>query len=851
MHNKLLFILLTIMMMTSEAHAALVTVPLNQGWKFRQERLSNWHSATVPGTVQTDLMACHLLDDPFYRLNERGAQWVDKEDWIYETHFDLPAPLAGKKHVELLFNGLDTYADVKLNGKKIITADNMFRRWSADVTSLLRDKDNTLTVYFYSPTRKGVEAWEASPIKYVAANDQSENGGLFNMKVSAFTRKAGYNYGWDWGPRLVTIGIWRPVVLQGWDDTVLRDTWYRLPSVTEKVAKLTNTVTIDATSDLKNATLTVTDTRSGKLLATKKVSLEAGVNTLTLPFEIKNPHLWWSNGLGTPYLYQLKTTLSVNGKSYDEKTIELGVRSLKFVGEKDAQGRSCYFVLNGKKVFMKGADYIPNDNFLPRVTHEVYDRVVGDAASCNMNMLRVWGGGIYEDDYFYHLCDEKGILIWQDFMFACGLYPGEGAFLQNVAKETKDNIIRMRNHACIALWCGNNECQDGWYNWGWKPQYEKLGQADRVWQQYKNIFYDVLPKAVEIYDPDIAYWPSSPFADYGHGSNDHEGDRHYWDVWHGKKPIANYNKERARFFSEYGMQSFPEFGTVEKFAPDSADWNIYSDVMMAHQRGGEYANKLIETYLLNEYHQPKNFKELLYVGQLLQGDAMKTAIESHRRQKGYCWGTLLWQINDCWPVASWATRDYYGRWKAAQYMARKAYEDILVSPVEEDGTLKVFIVNDRQQSVKGTLTVALMDMNGKIIRQTSEQKMVDANVSACLWSKLVKEWLGGEQAGKVLVHAVFKTDKTYDNIYALLKQKEMTYPEANIATTVVPAKGGMKVTLKADKFVRAAYLSIDGIDNFFSDNYFDLLPGETKTVLVKTSLPLEKFKQQLKVEYYQ
>ena len=845
-----LFLLIVMMMTVTNLQASPVSVSLTKGWQFRQARLSNWHPATVPGTVQTDLMACHLLDDPFFRLNERGAQWVDKEDWIYENRFDLPAELKGRSHVELCFNGLDTYADVELNGANILKADNMFRRWKADVTSLLKDRGNVLTVYFHSPTKKGIEAYDASPIKYAAANDQSENGGLFDKKVSPFTRKAGYHYGWDWGPRLVTIGIWRPVTLTAWDHAVLRDTWYRQPSVTPQLARLTNTVTIDADAPQREVEIMVADGHSGKVLVRKAVGLRKGTNTITLPFEIKNPQLWWTNGLGEPYLYALKTTVRMNGQLLGEKTEEIGVRSLRFVAEKDSAGRSCYFVLNGKKVFMKGVNYIPNDNFLPRVSHDVYNKVVNAAASCNMNMLRVWGGGTYEDDYFYHLCDAKGILIWQDFMFACGLYPGKGAYLDNVKEEAKDNIIRLRNHPCIALWCGNNECQDGWYNWGWKQQYEKLGQADSVWQEYKNIFYDALPNAVKAYDPDVAYWPSSPFGDYGHGSNDHEGDRHYWDVWHGKKPVTNYNQERARFFSEYGMQSFPEFATVKKFAPDSTDWNIYSDVMMAHQRGGEYANHLIETYLTNEYHQPKDFRQLLYMGQLLQGDAMKTAIESHRRQKGYCWGTLFWQINDCWPVASWSSIDYYGRWKAAQYMARKAYDDILVSPIEQNGKLEVYIVNDRQKAVTGTLTVSLMAMDGHVLNRQQKKLSVDPNVAVCCWSMPVDQFLGDNEKSKVVVRAVFQADKTYDNNYELLKQKEMCYPDAHITTLVSPAKGGVDITLQADAFARAVCLSIDSVDHCFSDNFFDLFPGEKKTVHVTTSVPFNDIKKLLTVTSY-
>lgn len=374
----------------------------------------------------------------------------------------------------------------------------------------------------------------------------------------------------------------------------------------------------------------------------------------------------------------------------------IGLRSLKLISEKDKYGKSLYFELNGHKVFMKGANLVPCDNFLPRVTDSIYEKTVADARDVNMNMLRVWGGGIYEDDAFYKYCDKYGILVWQDFMFACSTYPADSAFLENVRQEAVYNVKRLRNHPCIAVWCGNNECQDIWFGWGGKKKmYEEQGYADIIWEQFHNLFFGVLPEVVKQYAGGISYRPSSPFAFDDTPSDGINGDDHYWGVWHGREPIGNYNVKRARFFSEYGFQSFPEYESVKIYAPDKRDQYITSEVMMAHQRAGNYANKLIEEYIEKEYRKPADFESFLYVGMILQGDAIKTAIEAHRRDMPYCMGSLFWQHNDCWPVASWSSRDYYGRWKAQHYFAKNAFADILVSPLVADDTVTVHVVSDR------------------------------------------------------------------------------------------------------------------------------------------------------------
>lgn len=836
----------------------LVATPLKQelhnNWKFKQARLNNWYPATVPGVVHTDLLDNKMIEDPFYRLNEKGLQWIDKEDWIYETTFHVSSELINRNNIHLIFEGLDTYADVYINDEKVIVANNMFRQWSADIKQYIKPgNDNRLRVYFHSPIKVDIPKFDALKYPVEAGNDQSENGGVFDKKVSVFARKAGYHYGWDWGPRLVTSGIWRPVYLLAWNDARIENIHYIQENVTTRKANIKAKVQVNADKDC-NATLTVRAEGIEKPWV-KKIHLKQGVNLVENDLAINNPKLWWSNGLGEAHLYPFSATISIDGETVDTQTHNIGIRSLKVINEKDADGHSFYFELNGKRVFAKGANYIPQDNFLTRVTDDRYEQTILDAVNANMNMLRIWGGGIYENKIFYDLCDKYGILVWQDFMFACSTYPMNADMLENIRQEAIDNVVRLRNHSCIAIWCGNNEMHTAWFNWGWMKKYEKLGVLAELRKDYKDVFHGVLPEVVEAYDPTTFYLPSSPYGgdpdkkcESGQPLWNPNGDGHYWGVWHAKAPITDYNIIRARFFSEYGFQSFPEYQSVLKYAPEERDHNIYSDVMMSHQRGGDHANKLIESYLLSEYQQPRNFESFLYMNQVLQGDAIKTAIEAHRRDMPYCMGTLFWQHNDCWPVASWSSRDYYGRWKAQHYYSRVAFRDILVSPLAEDDKLNVYIVSDRLKSLSGTLEVKILKLTGEVVNSYRKSVKIPANTSTKIWSIETEKALNGVSASNIVVHTVLNTGKdVYSNNYFLVKQKEMNYPKANIMHSVNPVDGGFEITLTSDNFARAVFMSIDGIDNFFADNYFDILPGETVTRLVTTKLSQKEFEKQLKI----
>lgn len=824
---------------------------LHEGWKFRQARLTNWYPATVPGVVHTDLLQNKIIEDPFFRLNERGLQWIDKEDWVYETCFTLAADMMRKENMELVFEGLDTYADVYLNDECILKADNMFRRWSIPVRQYIREENNILKVYFHSPVKIDVPKWDALPYQYPASNDQSENGGLFNKKISIFVRKAGYHYGWDWGPRLVTSGIWRPVYIRAWSDLRINDVFIEQKEVGAGRAVIAGHVELDADKDMDGVLVTITDEATGRVLGEWQADLKRGTNRVTVDFVLHKPKLWWSNGLGEPFLYRFRTDIIAGGELLDSKTERVGIRSLKVVHQPDKDGHTFYIELNGRPVFAKGANYIPSDNFLPRVTPENYKRTILDAAGVNMNMLRVWGGGIYENDVFYDLCDEHGIMIWQDFMFACSMYPAEGALLDNIHQEAVDNVKRLRNHACIALWCGNNECQDAWLGWGWKCEIERQNKeyADKIWAQYRQQYHVTLPGVVREYAPGTFYWPSSPFAFEGEMSGTTDGDRHYWSVWHGKAPISDYDSEKSRFFSEYGFQSFPEFDSVKRYAPYPEDWDIRSEVMMSHQRGGDHANGLIETYLLNEYKKPRDFRAFLYMNHVLQGDAIKTAIESHRRQMPYNMGTLFWQHNDCWPVASWASRDYYGRWKAQHYYVRKAYDDILISSVVEGDDLKVYAVSDRLENTSGRLQLQVCQFDGTVVHHWGKSVGISGNDSRVCFSAPLAKLLEGANRGTVYVRVDYtdKSGRVYHNNYCLGKQKDMDYPKVDLQTEVRSIEGGYEVTVSADKFARAVCLSVADNESVYSDNYFDVQPKSSVQVQVRTRLSAEAFNGSLRL----
>ncbi|MDI1305825.1 MAG: glycoside hydrolase family 2 TIM barrel-domain containing protein [bacterium] len=553
------------------ANAQNSSIVLKNGWQFRQEKTAKWNAASVPGEVHTDLLNNKLIPDPFYRDNEKKLQWIEKKNWEYKTSFQVNSGTLNKKNVELVFDGLDTYATVYLNEKLILKADNMFRQWRVDVKKIIKSGNNDLVVVFQS-AQNVVDSLAKKDLPFIIPDNPR-----------AYVRKAQYHFGWDWGPKFTTCGIWKAVRLETYDE--------------------------------------------------------------------KTPE--------KPYVLN---------------------RKIELVQQPDSLGKSFYFKIDGKPVYMKGANYIPSDAFLSRVTKKEYEKVIAMAKDANMNMLRVWGGGIYEDDFFYDLCDKYGINVWQDFMFAGTMVPGDKAFFDNVKEEVQYQVKRLRHHPSIVLWCGNNESDEAFKNWGWQKAMNMPKQDSiRLWKDYVRLFQDSIPKWVKEVDNKRPYISSSPLFGWGKKQSITEGDSHYWGTWWGLEDIEVVKNKTGRFVSEYGMQAMPNYSSIEKFTSPE-DRYLFSDVLKAHQKAGKGFTKL-NSYL-NRYFidstKVKNMKvaDYTYLTQCLQYYSLKNIIGIHRSKAPYNMGTVVWQLNDCWPVASWSVTDYYNRQpKAAWYAMREAYRD--------------------------------------------------------------------------------------------------------------------------------------------------------------------------------
>jgi beta-mannosidase len=835
------------MLMTHGAHSqtgtggagapAKIRNRLTSGWSFREVGKDAWHKATVPGCVHTDLLANKLIEDPFYRDNEQNLQWIGKVDWEYQTTFTVAPALLKQRNVELVFEGLDTYAEVFVNGKLLLNADNMFRTWRVDAKSALTPGSNTLLIRFRSPINEVLPLMAKMSYQLPAPNDQGE-------KTSPHTRKAPYHYGWDWGPRFVTSGVWKPVYLEAWDGARVGDLHIAQKEVTNASASLTAEVEVIADADL-DGTVVVDNLTSKTIAARSKVKLTRGVNRVPLDFVIQRPALWWPNGLGAHPLYSFRARLLINGRLADEARTRTGLRRLELRQQPDQWGKSFEFVINNVPVFAKGGNWIPSDSFPTRVTKEKYRHLLESVRDTSMNMLRVWGGGIYESDEFYELCDEMGILVWQDFMFACSMYPGDQKFLDNVRAEAVDNVKRLRNHPSLVIWVGNNEVETAWQHWGWK---QNLPAS--LWDDYLKLFHGVLKEVTSELDPGRPYWPSSPSSNLEDDSDSQKmGDVHYWEVWHASKPFEFYEKQFPRFMSEYGFQSFPQIETVSTYTlPTERD--IQSPVMLAHQRHPR-GNQLIREYMLREYPEPKDFESFLYVSQVLQAEGIRTGAEHLRRIMPRNMGSLYWQINDCWPVASWSSTDYYGRWKALQYYSRRFYADLLVSPHLEDGNLNFYVVSDQRSMQPAELSVTLTDFEGNILKSEVKSVSVAPLQSKSYLSIPLSTWLEGRDAKNVVLSYDLKVrGKTVSgNNYFLEPYKNLSMPAAQIGTEVVRTRRGFKVAVTSDKFARAVYLSLSSGDGFFFDNYFDLRPGQRVEVEFHPNgrMTLTDFRSRLKV----
>lgn len=801
-------------------------------WQFRRTGTEEWLPATVPGGVHTDLLALDRISDPFVGDNEKRVQWVAESDWEYRRTFSVEPGVLVHDKVYLVCDGLDTLADVYLNDQLIDHTDNMFRQYRWDVKALVRSGENELRVAFHSP------------VAYITAQEKIRKlpgVGDFAIHGGSHIRKANCHFGWDWGPMLPAIGIWRDIRLEAYSQARLIDVHVRQHHEQGRVS-VSADVTIEpwGTAAPLSITLRLT-TPDGSTHSIES----APHQTLSLPIE--NPQLWWPNDYGDQPLYQVEVELRQADQVLDRRVHTIGLRTIELRQQFDRWGQSFTFVVNGVPIFAKGSNWIPSDSFPTRITRAQLEFLIASGAQAHHNMLRVWGGGYYEDEAFYDLCDRYGVLVWQDFMYACAGYPfTEESFLANVKIEAEQTVRRLRHHACLALWCGNNEMESGWVSWHWDtPANADLKAADQ------EFFYGTLPTLIAANDPDHAYWPSSPSSGLPHEdpNSNSMGDNHLWEVWHGLKPLVFYREQYPRFASEFGMQSLPALATVATYAEPS-EWNMMSYVMEHHQRH-LYGNGKIIAYLTQSFCLPNDFASLVYATQILQAEAMRMAVEHWRRNRDRCSGALYWQINDCWPVASWSSIDYYGRWKALHYASRRFYAPILLS-VEDDGDrMGLFITNDTAQDWSGEVKWSLQTLHGEVLEHgvvivntppvaTKAVTVLDfaARVNADNRRDVALVCELWQNAARVaLTTTLFVPDK-----HARLSEPDLTVElEAD--------HGQLKIQLQAQSLACFVEVALDGADVVFSDNYFDL-PART-SVTITCSLPagwtIDQARQALKV----
>lgn len=796
---------------------------LDRGWEFAEEGSNEWLPAEVPGTVQTDLMRHGKLPDPFVGMQEKAVQWVETKDWTYRYSLNIPSSWLPHRNYELLFEGLDTYASIYLDGELVQESNNQFRSWTVPLRNIKPGSTHELEVRFHSPLTHQPERWENLPYTLPAGSDQGDPA------VSIFTRKAPYHFGWDWAPRVVTTGIWKAVKLRSWNTVRITDVFFKQTALSDEVASVQAQVEIE-TDEATEVTLTIgEDTEHGMLVETTQ-PLRKGRNIITLFFDIKNPERWWTNGLGEAKLYELFAAVKADGCA-DLMRKKFGFRDLQLERTKDSTGESFTFWLNGEPLFIKGANYIPQDVFLHRVKPEQYEQLIQSVVKTHGNMLRVWGGGVYERDLFYDLCDQYGILVWQDFMFACSMYPGDADFMNNVRAEATEVVKRLRNHPSLAMWCGNNESNVAWFNWGWQGAHNIHGEdSTKVYSDYLALFEKLLPEVVAVNDPGRAYIPSSPISNWGTPANFNTGNMHYWGVWHGEEPFANFWKNVPRFMSEYGFQSFPEFETVKAFTAE-ADRALDSEVMNWHQKSYK-GNRLIFEHLDAEFGPAKDFEAFLYQSQVLQAYGIEMAINSHRVNRPHCMGTLYWQLNDCWPGPSWSGIDYYGRWKAFHHRLTKLYEPVHLVFDSSVGAADLFVVSDLRQDQDLQLHCSLLTFLGDTIKSESKTITVAANQVTKVWEEA---WINADtelDSTKTFVVAELWDSKgmVSRSLQFMARPKNLQLPPKEFAISHRIQDGNLQIKMKGLNLQRYLQFSVPGVEGHFSENYFDLLPGEERII---------------------
>jgi len=847
--------------------AAPERVPVDKGWTFRlvpgnaqlaaHPEAAAWHAAKVPGTVHTDLFANKQIPDPYVGAPEASLQWIGLADWEYAVRFDAPAAAQEAARSDLVFDGLDTFAEVWLNGDKLLDADNAFRTWRIPVQGKLRAKGNVLRIVLRSPIARLLPQVQAMPLK-LAGNYPSPYGDEPKDAMTGnFARKPGYHYGWDWGPRYVTAGIWKPVALESWNAARIDNLQLRQDRVEEAAADIMAIASLDAARDGGFDLRLWQTAPDGKrtLAAQLRTELHAGANRIELPLHIDRPQRWFPNGYGAQPLYRYELEVADGRTVIAKSGTRTGLRSIELRREPDDKGKTFYFAVNGIPVFAKGANSIPFDMFQPRVSKAQLRRVLQSARDANMNFLRSWGGGYYESDDFFDLADELGLLVWQDFMFGGGMPPAyDDAFRANVVAEARDNVRRLRNHPILALWCGNNEEEIAWKYWG--PGKEMTAAdpafAAKVWNGYQQLFGADLRKVVAEEGGGIAYWASSPSDDLAEVANTPaSGDMHYWEVWgNPAHPPSKYLEITPRFMSEYGLQAWPVQRTIDAFAK-RGEQGIATPVIEAHQKflAGK-GNERLMKYVNVEFGEPKDFAHFVYLGQAAQAEGIELAALHHRASRPYTMGSLYWQLNDVWPGASWSSVDWFGRWKALQFHARRFYAPVAVAALRSpEGRTTVSLLNDRTHTVKGELRLRLMTLDGKLLRDERKALEMAPLSAASLREYADKDLLGNADPASTV--AVFdlqaEGEPASRHVVYFKAAKDMRWPASGLHAELRPDGAGYWLELKAANLARAVWIDFGDTDAEVSDNALTLLPGESISLRVSSKAGLAALRKSLRI----
>ncbi|MEK5256107.1 glycoside hydrolase family 2 protein [Paenibacillus sp. FSL F4-0125] len=792
-------------------------VNLNGKWQMKRLDHPKWLEASVPGSVYHDLMNTGEMPDPFYREQEYEVLELSNYDYEYQRTFQLEGGVLEHDRVFLLCEGLDTLCELYLNGTNILNSDNMHRTYEVDIKSVLTLGENIIHAIFRSPVEFTLRKQAELPLSGCA--DAVE--GISHL------RKAHSMFGWDWGPKLPDLGIWRSLSIQGYHSARLDDVYITQFHEKDKV-KLDVRVRTESWQKADREIVVKIHTPAGQSLE-HRVSETIGTDHHII-FEITEPELWWPNNLGAQPLYNVEVVLEEKAKELDRRELRIGLRTITVKQEEDQWGESFAFEVNGVLIFSTGADYILEDNLLPRVTRERTDRLLQSCVAANFNTIRVWGGGYYPDDYFYDLCDEYGLIVWQDHLYACGIYALTEAFEENITHETIDNMKRLRHHASLGLWCGNNEQELAWDEWDWEKHYSLQLKADYI-KQYEVL----LPAIAKEIDPNTFYWRASPSSkgSFDKPNDENYGDMHYWGVWHGKEPFTDYRKLYPRYMSEFGLQSFPGLKTIESFTLPE-DRNIFSYVMESHQKNNT-GNEKILYYIGETYKYPKDFESVLYASQLIQAEGMRCGVEHWRRHRGRCMGALYWQLNDCWPVASWSSIDYYGRWKAMHYAAKHFFAPILVSAHDEGTKVSLHVSNESREQVIGELSWRLLTRASEVLLEGTKPVEIAALSTAEFEQLDFTHMLDTKRKKReTYLEYAFKVDgKTKSGGTVLfVKPKHFSFIDPELEAVLIEEEEQFVITVKAKAYARFVGLDFRERDAIFSDNYFDMSGDTTRSITI-------------------